>query len=260
MIPYIVWSMIGILLFPPLPINFKGIVMIFITGNGPFYQLYYIPLLIQLLLLLPALLRLRIGKLAVGSLFFVTLFVCSIYQVLIIASKIPTEWLGWSNLAFQSTFLLWLLYFVSGLLAAKHYPTFVKWIKFVPLYRFIGIFAIFTIMLLIDAYLNMDFFQRDELYSYFRVTVVLFSCSAIALLMKLGMKRRSNLFSWLYEHSFGIYLVHVAVIRGIEQVSLLPFSNGLGIIVTTALTVVVSGCIVMLIKKSPLAVLLVGRK
>ncbi|UKS24916.1 acyltransferase [Paenibacillus sp. HWE-109] len=260
-VPYIVWTTIGLLFFLSFSINYKGIIMIFLTGSGPFYQLYYIPLLFQLFVILPLIMRIELNKQMVVLIFLMTCFLLAGYQVLLLSeSSHASGVIGYLNTLLQSAFFSWFIYFYLGLFAAKYYANFLEFVKSKSFVFFVTLYVICTILLIADAYYSTIIHKQSDLMGYFRVTVLFYSLATILVLIKLGMIIQSRLLENIYRNSFGIYLIHVAVLKLIYLVSSHMFANPAAIVASIVLTMLISYGMIEVIQRSPLSWLLLGQK
>lgn len=259
-VPYVVWTILGLLLFLSFSSNYKGIIMIFLTGNGPFYQLYYIPLLFQMFVFLPLIIKLAGNKKIVISILFINILMYVGYQTLLVRAVFSKELMGSASSILQSSFVVWMSYFCLGVFAAQYYSKLIEFVKSKPTALFVAIYAMSAIALITDSYLGFGIDEQMELLGYFRLTVMIYSFASMALLVKLGMTYTLKPITSLYRNSFGIYLIHVAVIKVIFMLSSMFFSNLLFIMLSTLLTLIVSYWCVELIKMTPISLLLLGQK
>ncbi|WP_187274165.1 acyltransferase [Paenibacillus sp. N3.4] len=259
-IPYVVWTLIGLLFFLSFSINYKGIIMIFLTGNGPFYQLYYIPLLFQMFVILPLIMRFMLNRFILIVISLLSCFLFIGYQFMIIESVHTMSLIGYVSSFLQSAFFGWIIYFYIGLLAAKNYPSVLKFLQSKSLAFFVMIYVICSILLVTDAYYSIIIHKQDELMGYFRISVLVYSFAALGLIIKLGMISKWKIMTNLYQNSFGIYLIHVAVLKLMFLISSVLFSNLIYVTASIVLTIVISYWIVELIKRTPLSFLLLGQK
>ncbi|KRE51002.1 acyltransferase [Paenibacillus sp. Soil724D2] len=259
-VPYVAWTSLGLLLFLSFSSNYKGIIMIFLTGNGPFYQLYYIPLLFQMFIILPLLIKLSGNKKIVISILIINILMYVGYQTLVVDAVFSKDLVGSASSILQSTFVVWMSYFCLGVYAAQYYSKLLEFVKSKPTAFFVAIYAMSAIVLIADAYVGFGIDKQMELMGYFRLTVMFYSFASIALLVKLGMTYTLKPITSLYRNSFGIYLIHVAAIKVIYMVSSMFFSNLLFIMLSTLLTLIVSYWCVELIKRTPISLLLLGQK
>ncbi|WP_261302576.1 acyltransferase [Paenibacillus andongensis] len=259
-VPYLAWTSLGLFLFLSFSSNYKGIIMIFLTGNGPFYQLYYIPLLFQMFVLLPLIMKLVGSKKIVISILLINILMYVGYQALLVGEVFSKDLVGSASSILQSTFVVWMGYFCLGVCAAQYYPKLLEFVQSKSTAFFVTIYVISAIALIADAYIGFVINKQMELMGYFRVTVMIYSLTSLALLVKLGMTYKLKSITSLYRNSFGIYLIHVAVIKVIFMLSSVFFSNLFFIILSTLLTLTVSYWCVELIKRTPISSLLLGQK
>ncbi|MBP1990376.1 acyltransferase [Paenibacillus eucommiae] len=255
-IPYIIWTILGMLLFLDYSINYKGIFMTLVTGNGPFYQLYYIPLLFQMFVVLPILMKLNVSIKSIFLLSGLTLLLFISYQVIMSKGILQFS----PEIILKSSLFAWVIYFVSGIAAAQNYTKLLEFIKSKPTYSFVMVYIISSIFLIVEAFINHSANKTVELLEYFRVTVFFYSFSSIGLLMKIGLNYHTKFLSKIYINSFGIYLVHVAIIKVLLLISLLFFSKILFIIINILLTILISYWVVELLKRTPASFLLFGQR
>ncbi|KRE97075.1 hypothetical protein ASG89_29905 [Paenibacillus sp. Soil766] len=259
-VPYVVWTILGLIFFLSFSSNYKGIIMIFLTGNGPFYQLYYIPLLFQMFVLLPFIIKLAGSKRIVISILLVNILMYVGYQTLLLGAVFSDDIVGSASSILQSTFVVWISYFCMGVFAALYYSQLLLFIKLKPKAFFVAIYVMSAVALIADAYLGFSSDKQMGAMGHFRLTVMIYSFATMALLVKFGMTYKSNLFTYLHRNSFGIYLIHVAVIKVIFMLSSIFFSNLFFIMLSTLITLFVSYGCVELIKRTPISSLLLGQK
>ncbi|MGO4272558.1 acyltransferase family protein, partial [Paenibacillus sp. TAF58] len=259
-VPYVVWTSLGLLLFLSFSSNYKGIIMIFLTGNGPFYQLYYIPLLFQMFVFLPLIIKLAGNKKVVISILLLNILMYVGYQALLVGEVFSKDLVGSASSILQSTFVIWMSYFCLGVFAAQYYSKLLEFIKSKSTAFFVAMYVMSAIALIADALLGFGLDKQMELMGYFRVTIMIYSLASLALLVKLGMRYKLKFVTNLYRNSFGIYLIHVAVIKVIFMLSSIFFSNLLFIMLSTLLTLIISYWCVELIKRTPVSSLLLGQK
>ncbi|MZQ83653.1 acyltransferase family protein [Paenibacillus sp. 5J-6] len=261
-VPYLVWTSLGLIFFLSYSSNYKGIIMIFLTGNGPFYQLYYIPLLFQMFIFLPLIIKLARSKKAVISLLLINILMYVGYQILVVGAVLPKDLVGSASSILQSTFIIWMSYFCLGVYAAQYYSKLLEFIKSKSLTIFIAIYIVSAIALIMDTLLSFGIEKQMELMGYFRLTVMIYSFASMALIVKISMTLRNQpkYITSIYRNSFGIYLIHVAIIKVVLIVSSLLFTNLLFIVLTTLLTLIVSYWFVELIKMTPISTVFLGQK
>ncbi|WP_171683073.1 acyltransferase [Paenibacillus planticolens] len=258
-VPYLVWTSLGLVLFLSFSSNYKGIIMIYLTGNGPFYQLYYIPLLFQMFVFLPWIIKLAGSKKMVISILLINILMYVGYQTLLVGTLLSKDLVGSASTILQSTFVIWMSYFCMGVYATQNYSKLLEFIKSKPIAVVIAIYVLSAIALITDAFISFGYAKQMEIMGYFRITVLIYSFATMALLVKLGMTYKLKPITSLYRNSFGIYLIHVAVIKVIFMVSSIFFSNLLFIMLSTLLTLIVSYWCVELIKRTRISSLLLGK-
>lgn len=259
LIPYVIWTILGLLFFQMYSTNYKGIIMIFMTGNGPFYQLYYIPLLFQLFVVLPLMMKFISSKKFVVILSILTMLLFIVYEVIILKAVLSEDFIGSTSALLQSTFVYWLIYFYLGIFAAQHYVKLLDFIKSKSTSMFVVVYLVSAVALVVDAYIGFITYKHVELMNYFRVTVFIYSIASIALLIRLGMIYHWKMITHLYRNSFGIYLIHVVFIKILFLISSLFFSNVLYIVLSIVLTTLISYWLIEMIKWTPLSFLLIGK-
>lgn len=258
-VPFILWTIIGLIMVP----SDKSLAYIFLTGKGAFYQLYYIPLLMQMYLLLPLIKKIALNKRLLVLPFLLSVTVLTAFEWLELTKSSSSEAATFMYKIMPYTFFVWVLYFAIGFLIGKHYETFRTYMSSQPIWKFIMTFAAGSLVLTIDLYtnwmVNADF--STNLLNFYRPAVILYSIGAFALLYKIGLNQGSVLMHKVYVNSFGIYLNHVAVIILLEAVSNnYFFSNALFACIAFLLTMFISYFITEAIRLTPFATIFLGQK
>jgi probable poly-beta-1,6-N-acetyl-D-glucosamine export protein len=225
LIPYSLWTIASIFLLPTVPwitqVTRLNIFETIFLGNGYFFQLYYISVLFQLILImLPASIFLfkkpLAFKTAVIIVLAINILLLGIYEFIFL-KKIPmgatTTYIY--EIYTQPTFPIWAGYFMLGCLIGRYYDTFKLKIQQTKLIYFILLIIPSTMYLLWDYSLSLNVFEQlmNPAENFFRISVLIYSICTFLFFFKLALINKNNkLLIFLGRYSFGIYLVHIAVL------------------------------------------------
>lgn len=262
LVPYIVWTLLGLAIAPSL--SLKTLISAVLMGQGTFYQLYYIPLLFQMYLLLPIIrwIALKAWKLVIVFILSIVLF--SAYQIaylgfIPVPGFLPPAYL---QKLIQAGFPFWVLYFTLGYFAGKNYHQLLLKLDVQPPKKIIILFLAGLMGLGADYYFNwrMTGLISGPLYDFYRPSVILYSFGWIVLLLKIGRKVRSDLIARIHRNSFGIYLSHLAVIMVLAKAgSGYFFKSGWGVTAGLVITLAVSFLISLGLQATPLGGIFLGK-
>lgn len=250
-VPYLVWSTIGLLFSSDFSI--RTLIFTYVFGQGAFYQLYYIVVLIQFYLLLPIFVFAAQNiRRVVG--------VCSASCLLVLGYEMSLRQgvdLGVFNRLIQCTFIAWMGYFVVGCYIGKNYKRFIEFINNSKTYRLVLITMIISFVLISDSYYLWGEQGHDitePLFNFFRIDVVVFACVIVWFLFKIGIKAsRSNFIKMLYDNSFGIYLSHLFILILLQRFfNNYLFGNSISTLFTAMLILLLSLVLTQMIKGIPI--------
>lgn len=258
-VPYFIWSAIGQLLFPTTSIVQLGFT--FVLGQGPFYQLYYVPLLFQMYLLLPFIKK-AYSRALFASIFIVTVIIFLGYQALQLGYLPTPKYLPIQNLI-QSTFAAWIIYFCLGYATGRNYNLFISKISKTPLPNIILVYIVSVIFLTLSFYLTWRAAGKlsGPLYDYYRFSILIYSFSSLLLLFKIGGRINSSLIDILYRNSFGIYLNHILVLIGLTKLTGgFLFTNIFTTLLGIIITLIISCSLNILLRRTIFSRLFLGQK
>lgn len=208
--PYLIWTLIYIVLFhrqhliSPLDIAldvFAGIGI----GIG-----YFIVVLIQMILLTPFIDRIR------SNLLHATVMIMGfLVGIVFTYARLP----GWSNFPYSSLpFVVWYPFYHLGYVIAKQVDLNVRRPGLILIFSASYLFFLFVSFLEGFELLPSD---QNLAISQVKLSSKLMSLSLFALAMLIFPWCKSKSLSWLAwigQNSFFIYLVHIAVLKGVNRV------------------------------------------
>lgn len=289
--PYIVWSVLGWLAAggPAASGGWRAALeepaRILFLGQGTYYQLYFVPLIFQMYLLAP-LLAARLGPpggqprwgVVVGAI-AVQLGVVGGYELFLDGViRLPEGWASELRTVIRITFPAWIGYFVAGMATGRIYPHAAGWVDGLPGRAVLAAWTLSAGLLIWDYFSAVAGERAPSAGSadFMRLAVILYAGLSVILLLKgtrvldqlLGpqgpardsvFRRLGTVLARLGQYSFGIYLVHVALLKGAGSWGRELQGTGPGMVVMTLLILILSLGLAGLGSRLPWGWLVVGR-
>lgn len=231
-LPYLVWSVAGQLAAgAPTGLGRPALdswLPALLLGRNHFYQLYFVPLVFQLYLLAP-LLGAALGSghssrrlpTVLGAAVALQLAVVTGYELVFRGwLSLPAGWGPWTRTMVRTTLPAWAAYVAAGMAAGLRYPEFSAWLARISNRRLVAAWAAALGLLLYDYWTSVpvtgtalspsDDFMRPAVLPYAAISIVgLLRCARHGPVLRPARQA----ISWLGRYSFGIYLVHLAVLE-----------------------------------------------
>lgn len=254
LLPYIIWSLIGLTF---IPLHNEDVTVIgVILGNGPFFQLYYLPLLFQMYLLLPIIDKFIKSKKVIISLFVLWLISLLLIELINLNNNELPIW------TLYNTFFIWIMYFVVGYYFGKNYESIRRKIVSLRIMPIVMIFSVSVLLLMVDTIIGWKATGsiHGQVHEYFRPIIVIITFSLMVFLIKVASKFKNEVITNISNRSFGIYLVHIAVIKLLYFISDgILFSNGMIGLVSIIICFGLSYLVTSIISYAPFSNLLLGQ-
>lgn len=273
LVPYLLWTVASICLLTKAPwipeYTVLKIIETVFFGSGYFFQLYYLSMLFQLILVILPIAIVLYSKPLYLTISAVIIIVINILLLgcyeFIFLKEIPMS-SAVSNLYenfVQPTFPIWSGYFMIGCLIGRYYDAFKQKMKKIKLLKIILLLIFSTSYLLWDYSLSLEVFDKfmNPAENFFRISVFLYSITAFLFFFKIALINKNNkIMVTLGKYSYGIYLVHVEVLYIIAHPGKqsVMVSDWILTTVSLLLIVVLSYLIVFIINKIPYGWLIVG--
>lgn len=255
-LPYIAWTMIALLSAMNLDFNYVWLAVLF--GKGRFSQLYYLSVLLQLFAIMPLwsmLARKARGVVLVG---FVSLCLVAASEYVVMSDSLSAPTLAYLDLLIGSTFPGWAIFFVAGCFAGRKYLSFRTWLSTVSYQTLILLLCASVVLLIADMYLIHDSIYVNLLI---RPAIFLYASCVMLCLLKKGMALKSKLIIDIDNNSFGIFLIHIAILVCIKKITEgLLFANLPLTLLAFIITFAISYAATVAIQKTPLKTLLLGAR
>ncbi|BCB05861.1 acyltransferase [Bacillus sp. KH172YL63] len=259
MIPYVTWTVLGLLMVSEFSLKKIGIALF--TGTGPFFQLYYIPLLIQFYLLTPFLIKIARKKLYVISIIILNILGLIVFEYYLKQPIGITKTFNRISLVLQSGYFLWIVYYLTGIVVGGSYVNFKSIISKYSLKMVILGYCFSLIILFIDCYFGWwNLPNRTALLGFFRPEIAIYTFFSLLLLFKISSFFQFEVLRKIYMQSFGIYLAHLAIIILLKEISDIFFSNFLFTSLSFVLSLLISYSFTVVIRRTPFAFLFIGQK
>jgi surface polysaccharide O-acyltransferase-like enzyme len=223
-IPYLIWTALSLAL---MPLTFKNVILTVLLGKGFFHQLYFVPLIFQLYMLSPLFLgatgtaaRSRFWSFALVS------FTCLVILLFELAGMgyltLPTSIAKYLDLLSQVGSPAWFGYFALGCTIGQHYERVKDSVKRIPWLLALVVIGVLCVGMWWDFTTAVGIAGRvtNLAAGFARPIVFLYSLAVVFCLVKWFMAHPSRLAISMGQHSFGIYLVHLAVQE--SMLSLVP--------------------------------------
>ncbi|TVX91784.1 acyltransferase [Paenibacillus agilis] len=247
LLPYLFWTVIGLLFtwFMINPWGLQHLIVALVLGKGYFHQLYFIPLLLQCIILLPLWLKglkWNVGGflLIIGS---IQLLYTAAYQLLFLSSfeYIPASLAKAWEILIAPTLFGMMGYFVFGLAVGLHFEKCLQYVKNKSLAFCTSVYLASLVLQLADVHLSFSISSDlGNSIHFYRVTVFIYVCSTILLVWKcalvFGEARWMRSVMNLGQYAFFIFLAHVLILESLDLHSSVWYGSYAMIIVTTVLT------------------------
>ena len=217
-IPYVIWTVIYT--FPSSNIK-EYIFNLLTTQASP--TLYYIFVYIQFVLLTPFLAKLSKSKYNWVGFLIAPISILGYKYSVLIFDLYPSEYL---NICWDVSCLGWFTYYYLGLLLGN--VLVVRKYKWVPL---LVLYGLSIVLQMLEGYFWYECFKEPNCGTQVKLSVLI-TCSIFCLiaykyLTTFQMKFNSSLLVLIGDYSFGIYLVHILIMkvlwRFVSVYSSLPF-------------------------------------
>ena len=217
LIPYIIWSSIYIVLFHLnyiKNINIKSIISAYIFGNSAVH-LYFIVALLQLILITPLLIKVMDKNSR-----FINLSIIMLTPIYTCINGLFNYYTKTNFPLYATLFPAWISFYYMGMLYNKQIGK-IKKInsKF--------IFFITSVILIINISVNLIEYWNGMSYSYCTsqiklsnsIYIICIAFSIIAILNIVNTKKiKSNVLSKIGDNSFGIYFMHLILIKLLKKI------------------------------------------
>jgi len=271
LVPYSFWTIFSILnLHRWGELNPGWIRKVVLLGQGYYFHLYFIPLIVQFYLLSPLVFLFYRGRRL--KVFLGVSLACNVvylaYFELVFLDFLPgTSWLArWSLENIQPTFFAWVGYFILGCFLGRRLEEFRDWIEESSWWPWSFSFLLGLGFVLGDYYYSV--LRTGKLFSpgenFMRPAVFLYSIVAFAFFWKTAVSFRSGypaaIFRALGNYSFGIYLTHIFFQNVLKRLwGDLFFSNWYGASLACLLVLLLSYGTTWLLSRDEHGWILVGK-
>lgn len=219
-IPYFFWSIVSIIFIDKFyGFSISKILNSFILGKGMGGIFYFIIVLIQLILLTPFIFKFKDNKIISGIMWLITPISLTFLYVLIFGMNLKLDWTTFS-LPFTNLFLFY--YYGIKLRSNKNFE-----FKIMNNLKFNS--ALLVLSIVLSFYEALTMYKDLNLYSFAitqaKISSILMSFCFIN--VAIGLKKyfnKGNFLILIGDYSFGIYLMHILIMKFTYQINKLPFN------------------------------------
>ena len=222
-IPLIIWDVLYFMLFTN-----HSIEKLITFKSAP--HLYYILVLIQLILLTPLIQKMVNKK---NFVWLITPIYLILYRVLWFTN-------GESIIPFQEYYFLgWLIYYMFGLYTRQnHRSNTIKIKSLIILFIIVYLYSLFI-------YNNYGFNYAISQMNVVNMIMSIFVCKYI--LSKIHINTKSNIISKIGDKSFGIYFLHIFVLKVVGRITSLFITNAIILFIVKVLFTIITSYIIIII-------------
>lgn len=216
-IPYIIWSIIYFIIKlanNTISINAKTIVLNLFFGYAS-AQLYYILVLIQLILIAPIIINIKM-KHQYSNIFIFLItpiyIICMETFYLTMQKQIPL---------YATFFMAWIIFYYLGIMVRERK---IENIKLLSMKKSIILIIVTSLFSWIEGYIYNKMGLYNIATSQIKISTMLYSLSIINLIVVIKQKMINNngklknkILEYIGKYSFGIYLCHLIIVMGITQ-------------------------------------------
>lgn len=234
-IPYLVFSIIDFILNDNLRhASLTKKLFFLLTGQANNSIYYYIIVYLQLIIITPFLIKLihKINPIYIYSLSFLTILIQYVFTWINNPLPFPYNALP---------FTTWMLFYYMGIIERN-----IK--KPINIKKNLTLTIIMLIFSIIEGFIWSKFFNSSIGKSQIKITSFLYSYYFIKVLLFYKEALNNKILKFWGDNSFGIYLIHMFIMR--KFINFFSCSNNiLNIIITTIVTILVSLLFIFIIKK-----------
>ncbi|MDK8181990.1 acyltransferase [Paenibacillus sp. UMB4589-SE434] len=235
-LPYLFWTVLGLVMawFIQGPWGVKDLVVTLLLGKGMFHQLYFIPLLLQLIILAPlwwkGLQWNPVKFTIIIALLQLLYYVAYQFNYMTSFRYLPAAIAkGW-EIMIVPTFMGMMLYFIAGMAVGMHLDKVTQFIRRSSIAVFTFIYMVSLGITIIDV--HFSFAASSDLGNslhFYRVSALVYACCSILWFWKLALVAAEaawmKVFVRLGKYAFFIFLAHVLILEGLKAIGSYWYSS-----------------------------------